>query len=30
MLRDQRIVRSRVITFSESADGNSFFINGQQ
>ena len=30
MLREQRIVRSRVITFSESADGNTFFLNGQQ
>ena len=30
MLREQPIARRRVITFSESADGNSFFINGQQ
>src|SRR5262245_18909554 len=30
MLREQRIVRSRVITFSESADGTPSFINGQQ
>jgi suppressor of ftsI len=30
MLREQPIARRRVITFSESADGNSFFINNQQ
>jgi FtsP/CotA-like multicopper oxidase with cupredoxin domain len=29
-LREQRIARRRVITFSESADGNTFFIDGQQ
>jgi len=30
LLREQDAVRRRVITFSESADGNSFFINDQQ
>ena len=30
MLREQPIARRRVITFSESEDGNSFFLNGQQ
>ena len=30
LLREQNIARRRVITFSESADGNSFFINDQQ
>jgi suppressor of ftsI len=29
-LREQDVVRHRVITFSESADGNTFFINNQQ
>jgi FtsP/CotA-like multicopper oxidase with cupredoxin domain len=30
MLRDRTIVRNRTVTFSESSDGNTFFINGQQ
>ncbi len=29
-LRNQPIVRRRVITFSESEDGNTFFLDGQQ
>jgi FtsP/CotA-like multicopper oxidase with cupredoxin domain len=30
MLREQPIARQRVVTFSESADGNTFFLDGQQ